>query len=385
MIEQIIIKNYKSIRELKLPLHRLNVFIGSNGVGKSNFISFFELTKAIYEQRFGSYTLSKGGIDSLLYQGRKVSEHIVGLIDFNNTNAFCFKLKPSQSNKGFIEETMDYFNSQDDLTKDYTTWNKRQWDNAVEESAFIENMTGRAGYLKRYLNSFTVYHFHDTSSTSPMRGACELNDNETLRYNGSNLAAYLYRLEQTDEKTFRLLEGVVRSIAPYFKKFDLKPDNINSDRINLEWKEVNSDMYLNGYSFSDGTLRFIALATLLLQSEAPEIIIIDEPELGLHPAAINKLAALVKRASKKSQIILSTQSTNLVNCFEVDDIIVVDREDNQSVFKHLANEDLSTWLDDYNYSISDLWEKNLIGGRSDEKADPEEISFFVWFTINNVH
>lgn len=363
MIEQIIIKNYKSIRELKLPLHRLNVFIGSNGVGKSNFISFFELTKAIYEQRFGSYTLSKGGIDSLLYQGRKVSEHIVGLIDFNNTNAFCFKLKPSQSNKGFIEETMDYFNSQDDLTKDYTTWNKRQWDNAVEESAFIENMTGRAGYLKRYLNSFTVYHFHDTSSTSPMRGACELNDNESLRYNGSNLAAYLYRLEQTDEKTFRLLEGVVRSIAPYFKKFDLKPDNINSDKINLEWKEVNSDMYLNGYSFSDGTLRFIALATLLLQSEAPEIIIIDEPELGLHPAAINKLAALVKRASKKSQIILSTQSTNLVNCFEVDDIIVVDREDNQSVFKHLANENLSTWLDDYNYSISDLWEKNLIGGQ----------------------
>ena len=122
-------------------------------------------------------------------------------------------------------------------------------------------------------------------------------------------------------------------------------------------------MYLNGYSFSDGTLRFIALATLLLQSDTPEIIIIDEPELGLHPAAINKLAELVKRASIKSQIILSTQSTNLLNCFETEDVIVVDRIDNQSVFRHLSGEELEKWMDEYNLSISDLWEKNMIGGQ----------------------
>ncbi|MGL5981564.1 MAG: AAA family ATPase [Phocaeicola sp.] len=363
MIDQIIIKNYKSIRELKLPLNRLNVLIGSNGVGKSNFISFFELVKAIYEQRFGSYTLSKGGIDSLLYQGRKISDKISGLIDFNNNNAFYFFLKPSQSKKGFIEETGDYFNAKGVTDKIYSNWSKAVWDNAVEESALIESTAFRAQYLKKYLNSFTVYHFHDTSSTSPMRGSCELNNNEYLRDDGSNLAAYLYRIQQTDEKAFRLFEGVVRSIAPYFKRFKLKPDSINPDKINLEWEEVDSDMYLDGYNFSDGTLRFIALAILLLQPEAPEIIIIDEPELGLHPAAINKLAALVKRASMKSQIILSTQSTNLVNCFEVDDIIVVDREENQSVFRHLSTDDLSSWLNDYDYSISDLWEMNLIGGQ----------------------
>ena len=122
-------------------------------------------------------------------------------------------------------------------------------------------------------------------------------------------------------------------------------------------------MYLDGYSFSDGTLRFIALATLLLQSKVPEVIIVDEPELGLHPAAINKLAELVKAASVKSQIILSTQSTNLVNCFEIDDIIVVDRDESQSVFRHLSKEELEIWLNDYNMSISDLWEKNMIGGQ----------------------
>lgn len=366
MIEQVIINNYKSIRELKLPLNRLNVLIGSNGVGKSNFISFFELTKAIYEQRFGSYTLAKGGIDNLLYHGRKSSTEIYGLIDFDNTNAFFFKLKPAQSNKGFIEVAGDCFNEYNYKDKQYSNWHSgTTTDSAREEFTLktMENETERFKHIERCLKSFTVYHFHDTSPTSEMRGMCEVNDNKQLRDNGANLAAYLYMLEHTDEKAFRLIEGVVRSIAPYFKRFNLKPDQISLNKITLEWEEVNSDMYLNGYSFSDGTLRFIALATLLLQSNLPEIIIIDEPELGLHPAAINKFAALVRKASKKSQVIISTQSTNLVNCFEVEDIIVVDREDNQSVFKHLSAADLSVWLDDYEYSISDLWEKNIIGGQ----------------------
>jgi len=363
MIEQIQINNYKSIRELKLPLNRLNILIGSNGVGKSNFISFFELTNAIYEQRFGSYTLAKGGIDNLLYHGRKGSEFIEGLIDFDNNNAFFFRLKPSQSNKGYIENIGDYFNDNEDTDKNYSYWHKSNWDTAVEESNLINNPKRRSSYLKKHLSSFTIYHFHDTSASSPMRGSCELNDNDCLRDNGSNLAAYLYRLEHTDEKAFRLIEGVIRSIAPYFKRFGLKPDPLNPSKINLKWEEVSSDMYLDGYSFSDGTLRFIALATLLLQSKLPEIIIIDEPELGLHPAAINKFASLVKKASKKSQVIISTQSTNLVNCFEPEDIIVVDRENNQSVFKHLSGQDLSVWINEYDYSLSDMWEKNLIGGQ----------------------
>lgn len=363
MIEQVLIKNYKSIKNLSLPLNRLNVLIGLNGAGKSNLISFFELTKSIYEQRLGSYTLSKGGIDNLLCQGRKISPSIQGLIDFDNTNAFFFEIKPLQSNKGYIENTGDYFNNLYKKEKDYSQWNKTLWDSAVEESSLIDNKKWRAAYLKKYLSSFTVYHFHDTSANSPMRGDCHINDNTYLRDNGSNLAAYLYSLMQNDEKTFRLIEGVIRSIAPYFKGFKLRPDANNKERIRLEWEEKDTDMYLDGYSFSDGTLRFIALTTLLLQSKMPEVIIIDEPELGLHPAAVNKFAELVKQASHKSQIILSTQSTNLVNCFDVDDIIVVDRSGGQSIFRHLETEELEKWMDDYEFSISDLWEKNMIGGQ----------------------
>lgn len=363
MIEKVIISNYKSIRSLDLPLQKINVLIGSNGAGKSNLISFFELAKSIIEKRFGCYTLEKGGIDNLLYRTRRESEYIKGLLDFDNTNAFFFKLRPAQSNKGYIEVTGDYFNNSGNNEKKYTSWNKTFWDSSVEESCLLDNQKWRAGYIKNHFKSFTVYHFHDTSSRSPMRGECEIYDNDSLRHNGSNLAAYLYRLQQTDEKGFNLIEGVVRSVAPYFKRFKLRPNPLNPNKISLEWEEKDTDMYLNGYSFSDGTIRFIALATLLLQTNTPEVIIIDEPELGLHPAAINKFAEMIKKVSFKSQIILSTQSTNLVNCFEPDNVIAVDREDGQSVFKRLSNEELSVWLNDYEYSLSDMWEKNLIGGQ----------------------
>jgi len=361
MIEQVVIKNYKSIKDLELELNKINIFIGSNGVGKSNFISFFELVSNLYSQRLGSYTLEKGGIENILYFGRKHSNELYGLLNFDNINAFFFKIKPSQSNKGYIEYTGDYFNKNSRNDKIYGYWDKKFWDKAVEESDLKENLKWRAGYLKNQLNSFIVYHFHDTSNSSPMKQLCNISENSTLKSNGSNLSAYLYLIKNKYPKVFNKIEAIICSIAPYFERFDLKPDRNNEQLIQLEWIEKGSDMYMNGHSFSDGTLRFIALTTLLLQPKPPKVIIIDEPELGLHPSAINIMSAMIKSASLESQIIVSTQSTNFVNNFEVEDIVVVDRENKQSVFKHLNKEELNTWLDDY--TIGDIWEKNIIGGQ----------------------
>lgn len=362
MIERIIINNYKSIQNADIRLNKLNILIGSNGVGKSNFISFFELIKALLNKRLGSFILNRGGFERFLYQGSKHSTHISSLIDFSNTNAFFFQLNPAIGNKAYIEYTGDYFNYQKDTSKEYhSQWNKTMWDNAVEESGILDSPRWRAGYLRNYLKSFEVYHFHDTSISSPMRNECEIGDNEFLRHDASNLAAYLYMLQHNEVNNYKLIEGVIRSIAPYFHKFKLRENPNLKGKISLEWEEKESDAYLDANSFSDGTLRFIALATLLLQSNLPDTIIIDEPELGLHPAAINKFAELVRRAALKKQIILATQSVNLVNCFEPDDIIVVDRKDNQTIFHRPDHETLGLWLDDYN--MGDIWEKNIIGGQ----------------------
>jgi predicted ATPase len=160
---------------------------------------------------------------------------------------------------------------------------------------------------------------------------------------------------------YRQIVGAIRMVAPFFRDFQLRPYPLNEQKIQLEWSEAGSDAYFNAHSLSDGTLRFMCLATLLLQPSPPSTIVIDEPELGLHPFAIQVLASLVQSASLRTQVIVSTQSVTLVNHFMPGDVIVVDREGGQSTFARLSEQSMSTWLEDY--GLGDLWEKNVLGGR----------------------
>jgi predicted ATPase len=213
--------------------------------------------------------------------------------------------------------------------------------------------------------SWGVYHFHDTSDTAHMKKPCGLNDNIELASDGRNLSAYLYRLREKEKESYRRIVKTIQRVAPFFDDFILRPNPLNEDMIQLEWKRIDSDIPFLATQLSDGTLRFICLTTLLLQPShlAPETIIIDEPELGLHPDAITLLGAMIKKASYEKQIILSTQSVDLLNEFEVEDIIVVEHTDNSSSFKRLSAEKLKLWLEQ-DYSLGTLWCKNLLGGGS---------------------
>jgi len=357
MINRIEIENFKSIREMNLALQPINILIGANGAGKSNFIGFFKLLKNMYDQNLQNYIAEEAGADNVLYFGLKQSAFLKGLIEFNYLNRYYFQLNPNQ------ESNLYYYVEGTQFYRDYYNkgWDREDLGNGYTESILQTKEFGRYSFVKWYMNSFKVFHFHDTSKTAKIKQTCHISDNEYLREDGANLAAYLYFLQLTHPKDFKRIEMVVRSVAPYFERFDLKPDRINPDAIRLEWKEKGTDAYFNAKHLSDGTLRFIALTTLLLQPEAPQVIIIDEPELGLHPFAINKLAGLIKKASANTQIIISTQSVNLVDNFEPEDIVTVDRENGQSVFNRQSSETLKDWLTDY--SLSDLWNKNVIGGR----------------------
>lgn len=364
MINKIKIQGYKSIRELDLELTPINVLIGANGVGKSNFISLFKLINSIYEQRLEHLSMLESA-DNILYFGRKVTEKLYSYIEFDSINAYSFTLYPTTENKLFIGEERTYFNKSKGGHADVygNGWTYNILTQNSKESVIKNFKVGIPSYVNHYLSTFKMYHFHDTSVNAPLRSISQLNDNVYLKENGSNLPAFLYYLQEKENKHFQKIERLVRSIAPFFEKFDLKPDRLNPEQIRLEWIEKNKpDIYFNAKHFSDGTIRFIALATLLLQPNLPKTIIIDEPELGLHPFAINKLAGLIRKASISSQIIISTQSINLVDNFGPNDIITVDKNDDQSIFKRLENDlSLKDWLE--KYSIGDLWTKNVIGGQ----------------------
>ena len=213
----------------------------------------------------------------------------------------------------------------------------------------------------RDLDSYRVYHFLDTSNTAAVRDAGDVEDNRVLRPKAENLAAFLYWLQQKQPDHFANIQDTVRQVAPFFQEFRLAPSRINESIIRLEWKEKGSDGYFNASSLSDGTLRFLCLSTLLLQPELPAVVLLDEPELGLHPAAVNLLADLLSSAATRTQVIVATQSVTLVNQFEPESVWAVDRTDNQSVFRHLSRQDMSAWLDDY--GLGELWEKNILLAR----------------------
>jgi predicted ATPase len=353
MLQNIKIEGFKSIKTLDLKLTPINLLIGSNGVGKSNFISFFKLVNNIYEQRLQQYSL-KSGVDNLLHYGRKNTDEIKGYLDFGN-NAYQFNLLPSDEGSFFI--------GREDSILNYTNqYNKTFYDENIKESRIKEKYRIRDNYLCQQLESYKIYHFHDTSGSAPLRSFANLSDNRILREEGENLPAFLYYLKEKYPKHFKIIEMVIQSVFPFFDRFDLAPFFLDENKIEMEWYEKEHPEHpFYARHLSDGTLRFIALTTLLLQPILPKTIILDEPELGLHPFAIAKLAGMIKKASVQSQIIIATQSVNLVNEFSADEIIVANRENNQTVFKRQSEESLKSWLEDY--SIGELWEKNVIGGR----------------------
>lgn len=358
MIREIAIHNFKSIKELNLELKPINVLIGPNGAGKSNFVSFFSFVYAIYNKRLATYTSDKGGADRILHLGSRQSPRLGGMINFSDTNKYVFWLASNEQKSFYFLKESDEFNMLKGSVYSYPGWSERVYGSGHTESNLRADMSTRADYVKKYLNSFRVYHFHDTSKNAPLKQTARVDDNRFLRPDGSNLPAFLYKLQQQDVLAYNRIEAVVKLIAPYFERFDLAP---NGDFIRLNWRQKNTDIYLDASDLSDGTIRFIALCTLLLQPQLPETILIDEPELGLHPYAITILAELTQSvAQQKKQIIMSTQSVNLIDKFSPDDIVVVDNTDNESRFRRLDEKSLEAWLEDY--SIGELWNKNVLGG-----------------------
>lgn len=358
-LDSIEIHGFKSIREMKLDLGKLNVFIGANGAGKSNFISIFGLLNQIMDKQLQVAVQRWGGADSILHYGQKQTPQLVLRLTFG-PNGYAAILAPSQdAGLFFVRESCWY----------HGPFHPRPFEvhlgSGARETGLPDEAARPRGEIARHvlesIRSWRVYHFHDTSSSAKVKLLGDVADTRAFRPDASNLAAFLLFLREKHGDQYKQIVGAVRMVAPFFRDFQLRPHPLYDQKIQLEWAEVGSDGYFNAHSLSDGTLRFICLATLLLQPSPPSTVVIDEPELGLHPFAIQVLASLVQSASLRTQVILSTQSVTLVNHFTPGDVIVVDREDGQSAFARLSEQSMSTWLEDY--GLGDLWEKNVFGGR----------------------
>jgi predicted ATPase len=355
-LDRIQLTGFKSIREMDLELRPLNVLIGANGAGKTNFIAAFELLNQIVEQNLQFFVSKSGGADALLHYGQKETSEISLRLHFG-VNGYEAALVPSTRDTLIFARESCWFRGEG-----YTQPFEVEFGRGQKETQLHEHLEEKiVQYVLDGLRSWKVYHFHDTSASARIKKTGDIGDNAALRPDASNLAAFLYLLREAHPKPYRLIVETIRLAAPFFDDFILQPTPANRNKIKLEWREQNSDAYFDASSLSDGTLRFICLTTLLLQPTLPSTILIDEPELGLHPYAITLLASMLRSAATKTQVVVSTQSVTLVNQFTPEDIVVVDRENGQSAFKRQKARAIKQWLAEY--SLGELWEKNVLGGR----------------------
>ncbi len=394
MLKRLDLKGYKSIKEASLELRPLNVFIGANGSGKSNLISFFKLMNNMMRGNLQEFIGKSGGANSLLHYGNKVTPDIEAKLLFEKRRiSIEYRMRlghaaddtlifldervisdsgnenyPLRLGSGHKETKLVRRPARVRLTKQNMGIRENEKAKLENELKELENKIRKLentlkGEYQSILRQLRIFQFHDTSSSANIRQNGDIDQNRLLMNDGGNLAAFLYKLQQKEPDCYQRIGGTIRQIAPFFGDFNLAPSALNPNVIQLRWKERDRDFDFGPHLLSDGTLRAMALVTLLLQpvKDLPSVIIIDEPELGLHPYALATLAGLLRSASEHAQIIVATESATLLDHFEPQDVVVTERCMGETVFKRLDSKDLQEWRDDY--CLSELWEKNVIGGR----------------------
>ena len=357
-LEEISLSGYKSFRKLNsFQMHSgLNVLIGANGSGKTNFIRFFELLGNIMDANKGlqNYVSSRGRADAFLFQGMKITPEFNAHLKFG-LNEYKFTLRAADDRSLFFaQESAPFAGPLHGPIK-----NDQGSGHLESPLARSTNLSSSQEWVVTTIRDWRVYHFHDTSPSAPVMGRCNVVDNDVLHSNAANIAAFLLRLSNRYPEHYEQILETVRQVAPFFGTFVLK--EVAPGQTQLLWKDRYSDLLYYPHQLSDGTVRYICLATLLLQPDPPSTILIDEPELGLHPQAIKLLASLLHEAADRAQLIVSTQSSVLLDEFEPNHVIVANHRDGETVLARQSQDRLEEWLKEY--TLGQLWEKNELGGQ----------------------
>jgi len=358
-LDRLVVEGYRSIRHLDLALRPMNVLIGANGSGKSNLLEVFDLLGAIHTEQLRLFTARAGGAEQLLHWGRRVTRELHLRVEVGD-NAYEARLVADDRGGLFF-------------SRERCWWQDPPHDRPFAlglgvghvESKLAEEAAGHgrgaAAWALATLGSWRRFHFHDTSPAARVNQPQPLADRVELARDAGNLGPFLWALKQKDAAAYLRIRDAVRLVAPFFDDFVLEPDDLNPEVLRLAWRHADGEGRWGPEALSDGTLRFMCLAALLLQPSPPSLVVIDEPELGLHPAAIVQLADLLRSTASTAQVIVATQSVTLLNNLDIGDVIVAERHGGTSTFTQVDPASLQAWLKDF--AVGELWEKNILGGR----------------------
>lgn len=361
-IKSVTIKGFRNLKNVEnLELSNLNVLIGGNGVGKSTLMHFFEMLSWMHRAgNFQEYVIRNGGGDDQFFMGGQVTPEIKADLAMETQDGTCdyglsLSYVSAKDRALVAEERYRSVPVSSDGTEPYQVLKEME----------VESQLGRqtdktAQTIRKLLQQFAVFHFHDAAANASVNKRWEVSDSYCLRTDGGNLAPVLMSLLENDRQRYQYIVDQIQSVFPNLGDFVLKQEY---GKVLLQWKHRFSDKVLGPYLTSDGTLRFFFLVTLLNlpPDRLPSVLFIDEPELGLHPYAMELVAAMLKRVARTKQVVVATQSANLLDCFDLDNIIVAESHSGAAQFKRMNRQDYERWLED-DYQPSDIWLSQSVGG-----------------------
>ncbi len=351
------LRGFKSFPQLDIELRPLTAAIGPNGAGKSNLVAFFRLLYALQLGGLKRHVGASGGGSKWLHGGVRVSPSLTWALTVD-VEGVAQRYEGELVGADGDELVFGY--ERVVVGSDTVDLGSAGSHESGLLNARFDGDQRVAGFRAQLLRIHS-YQFHDTSYAADVKRLQRLDNNTALMVNGANLGPCLYRIRAGSQHRYDRILSTVRLAAPFIDDLVLEPVGPPvGGSILLRWRQKGLDLDFTASDFSDGTLRFLLLTTLMEQPDPPDTILIDEPELGLHPYAIGLLAAQLRGFAFDRQVIVFTQSVELLDELAASDVIVVDRRGAGSTAHNLDPAEYEAWRADY--SLGEVWRKGVIGG-----------------------
>ncbi|HIK13287.1 MAG TPA: AAA family ATPase [Oscillatoriaceae cyanobacterium M33_DOE_052] len=378
-LEKISVKGYRRLRDLEIEMRSLLVIIGANGAGKTSFLDVLSLLAASARGNLQDKLQLQGGLSQILTRGKAEELEISLAMQVPEKPPLHYSLalcphgisyeigeeNLTQQSNPTAHDPFKYIESSGVDIRYFSQEERRlvrpNWEHNYLETSLsqVPKMYREPENLRKSLAACTYYAALDVSEKSPIRLPQAMRPAKLPGKNGEDLVSCLYDLRETDRDGFEMIEDILGTAFPDFERLNFPP--VAAGTLSMTWTDKNFSQPIYIHELSEGTLRFLWLATLLQSQSLTTITLIDEPEVSLHPELLQHLVYLMREAAKQTQLIVATHSDRLIRFLEPHEVVICDLEEGEAKMTWGDTLDLDKWLADY--TLDQLWAMNVMGGR----------------------
>lgn len=385
IFERLHVQGFRRLYDVDLVLKPLNIVIGANGSGKTSLLDVFSLLAASASGALNETISEFGGVDGNLTNltaanagaARFMAFELAMSVQGHAPIQYRMSMSPRGVTYEIADETLTQQRQQSpppfkhiDAHHGVVRYYEQNrglippdWEYNAAESALsqVPKMYHEPEDFRKRLASSTHYHVLDVGRRAPVRLPQPMRDAKLPGRDGEDLVSCLYMLRETDSDRFEAIEATLRAGFPSFERLNFPP--VAAGTLAMTWKDKTSKTPFYMHQLSEGTLRFLWLATLLQSPGLAAVTLIDEPEVSLHPELLSLLAELLREASQRTQLIVATHADRLVRHLLPSEVVTVDIDKGGAADAKWADEfDLEQWLNEF--TLDEVWRMGRMGGRA---------------------